>query len=282
MISFLPQPARPQQPLRGEPYDRWVLPDGTVKAEFRRNGAGFILRFPYEADFAIATGGAEVTGWPAPGVAHDHFISLFNNAIQPLIGDHAGGLFLHGSAVAIGGRAVAFLGESGDGKTTLAGAFAKGGHPFLTEDVIELVTEGDDYWLQPKPSGLRLYADSAEWLIGAPTGAESSDDKIDVTGAMALPFAASSAPLAALVLLGSDHDAALSLAPLTPAAAVQRLLPHSFVLDVEDKPRLRAHFSRIVGLATLVPLYTLDYPRRYDELPQVIESIIAHVMKAGG
>ncbi|MBU7580946.1 MAG: hypothetical protein KAF27_10830 [Porphyrobacter sp.] len=282
MTNFDPQPARDQLPLAGEPYDRWILPGGTVKAEFRRAGDGFMLRFPGEADFAIAAGGTQVTGWPAPDVAHDHFISLFNNAILPLIGDHAGGLFLHGSAVAIDGRAVAFLGESGDGKTTLAGAFAKAGHPFLTEDVIELVADGADYLLQPKPSGLRLYADSAEWLIGAPTGADSSDDKIDVTGAMALPFAAAPAPLAALVLLGSDHEAALSLAPVPQAVAVQHLLPHSFVLDVEDKPRLRAHFSRIVGLATKVPCYTLDYTRRYDELPRVIAAIIAQIAKVGG
>lgn len=282
MTIFHPQPARDQLPLEGEPYDRWILPHGTVKAEFRRAGEGFLLRFPGEADFAIAAGGAEVTGWPAPEVAHEHFLSLFHNAILPLIGDHAGGLFLHGSAVSIHGRAIAFLGESGDGKTTLAGAFAKAGHPFLTEDVIELVAQGEDYWLQPKPSGLRLYPDSAHWLTGAPAGADSSDEKIDVTRAMALPFAASPAPLSALLLLGSDHEAALSLGLLPQAAAAQRLLPHSFVLDVEDKPRLRAHFSRIVELATKVPCYTLDYPRRYDELPRVIAAMLAHFAKAGG
>lgn len=282
MTIFLPQPARPQQPLDGEPYDRWILPNGIVKAEFRRNDRGFILRFPDEADFTIAQGGAEVTGWPAPDVAQSHFVSLFNNAILPLIGDHNGGLYLHGSAVAINGRAVAFLGESGDGKTTLAGAFAKVGHPFLTEDVIELVAEGGGYWLQPKPSGLRLYPDSAAWMIGEPVGADSSDNKIDVTGTMALPFASAPAPLAALVLLGSDHDAALALESLLPPAAVQRLLPHSFVLDVEDKSRLRSHFSRIVGLATEVPCSRLDYTRYYDELPGVIAAIIAHVAKVGG
>lgn len=282
VTTFDQRPARRQHAIASPPYDRWVLPGGTIKAEFRRDGDGYLLRFPDEADFAIAHDGSEVIGWPAPGVAHGHFISLFNNAILPLIGDHNGGLFLHGSAVLIAGRAVAFLGESGDGKTTLAGAFAKAGHPFMTEDVIELVPEGGHYLLQPKPSGLRLYADSAQWLAGAGIVSDSSDDKIDVTAAMALPFAASPAPLAALVLLGSDHDAALAFTPLAAPAAVQRLLPHSFVLDVEDKPRLKAHFSRIVALATTVPLYELDYPRDYSELPQVIAATVAQLAAHGG
>lgn len=282
MTTFLPQPARAQAPLGGEPYDRWILPDGTVKAEFRRTGEDYLLRFPAEADFAIAADGSQVNGWPAPDVPHEHFLSLFHNSVLPLIGDHHGGLFLHGSAVVIGGRAVAFLGQSGDGKTTLAGAFAKAGYPFLTEDVIEIVPKDGDYLLQPKPSGLRVFADSAAWLIGADTAGKSRYDKIDVAAAMTLPFAATPAPLAALVLLGSDRDAALALHQLPAPAAVQRLLPHSFVLDVEDKRRLRSHFSRIVGLATEVPCSMLDYTRHYDELPGVIAATIAHVAKVGG
>lgn len=281
MTTFRPEPARSQQPLAGEPYDRWILPSGTVKAEFRRAGRGFVLRFPGEADFAIDADCRSVTGWPAPGVENSHFLSLYSNAVLPLLGDHNGGLFLHGSAVAVGGRALAFLGQSGDGKTTLAGAFAKAGHPFLTEDVIELTPQGDGYLLQPKPSGLRLYSDSAAYLLGAQVVADESDDKFDVADAMTLPFCSEAMPLAAVFLLGGDHDAPLALDRIAAPAAVQQLLPHSFVLDVEDKPRLRGHFSRIVGLGSHTPCYTLDYPRRYDELPPVVAAIIALVATAG-
>lgn len=281
MTTFRPQPPREQSPLAGEPYDRWILSSGTVKAEFRHAGRGFLVRFPGEADFAINADTWSVTGWPAPDVEESHFLSLYRNAILPLIGDHNGGLFLHGSAVLVGNRAVAFLGQSGDGKTTLAGAFAKTGHPFLTEDVIELVPRGETYLLQPKPSGLRLYADSAAYLLGSEVGADAGTNKFDVAAAEALPFCDKPAQLAAIFLLGSDHDAALALTPLPPPAAVQRLLPHSFVLDVEDKVRLRAHFSRIVGLASQSPCYTLDYPRTYGELPGVIAAVIATVTEAG-
>lgn len=279
MDDFVVMPPRAQAPLASEPYDRWVLSDDCVKAEFHRSADGFLLRFLGEADFAIDAACQQVIGWPVPGVADNHFQSLFFNAVLPLIGDHLGGIFLHGSAVTVGGRAVAFLGQSGDGKTTLAGAFAKAGHPYLTEDVIELVVEGGAYHLQPKPSGLRLFADSAAYVLGADPDMAEGEEKIDVANAVALPFRDTPAPLAAIFLLGSDHDAMLSIVRLDQHRAAQQLLPHSFVLDVEDKARLRGHFGRIVGLACDVPCYSIDYIRDYAELPRVVEAVAAEVNK---
>ena len=279
--SFVVQPPREQAPLASEPYDRWVLPGECVKAEFHRQADGFLLRFLGEADFVIDADCRRVTGWPVQGIAENHFHSLYCNAVLPLIGDHLGGLFLHGSAVSVGGRALVFLGQSGDGKTTLAGAFAKAGHPYLTEDVIELVVGAGTYHLQPKASGLRLFADSAAYLIGDDPEMAQGDEKIDVTDAVALPFQGTPAPLAAIFVLGSDHDALLAIARLHQHRAAQLLLPHSFVLDVDDKGRLRGHFGRIVGLACDVPCYSIDYLRDYAELPRLIEAVAAEVNKVG-
>lgn len=279
MNTFEAKPPREQASLASEPYDRWVLSDDCIKAEFHRNSDGYLLRFLGEADFAMDADCLRVTGWPVPGVAENHFHSLYHNAVLPLIGDHLGGLFLHGSAVAIGESAVAFLGQSGDGKTTLAGAFAKAGYPYLTEDVIELMIDGGVYHLQPKPSGLRLFPDSAAYVIGHDPEMAEGEEKIDVADAVALPFRDRPAPLAAIFLLGSDYDAALALARLDQHRSAQLLLPHSFVLDVEDKVRLRGHFGRIVGLACDVPCYSIDYLRVYAELPRVVEAVAAEVKK---
>ena len=43
---------------------------------------------------------------------------------------------LHGSVIAINGKAYAFVGDSGAGKSTLASAFLKQGYQLLTDDVI--------------------------------------------------------------------------------------------------------------------------------------------------
>lgn len=280
MITLQPNPARVQPPLASTPYDRWVTPEGEIKAEFHRCSDGFLVRFPGEADFVIDSACRRAAGWPAPETAPDHFESLFQHGVVPLVGNHSGGLFMHGSAVAVAGRAIAFLGLSRGGKTTLAGAFAKAGFPFLTEDVIELTRSGDAYLLHPKHARLRLFVDSAAYLLGREIAHADDDDKHSVAGGEGLPFSDRPAPLARLYLLGRDHAAPLAITRLEGTAALAELLPHSFVLDVEDKPRLRGHFGRIGALSESVGCCTLDYTRQYGELPAVIDAILSDIEKS--
>jgi hypothetical protein len=277
VLALETHPARVQPALASAPYDRWVTPEGEVKAEFHRRPEGFLVRFPDEADFAIDIAARRATGWPAPETTPDHFESLFQHGVVPLVGNHLGGLFLHGSAVRVDGQAIAFLGLSRGGKTTLAGAFAKAGYPFMTEDVIELVPSGDAYLLQPKHSRLRLFVDSASWLLGREFADAEDDDKHSLAADDALPFSDAPVPLAHIYVLGRDHDAPLAITPFEGPAALAQLLPHSFVLDVEDKPRLRSHFGRIGELSESIGCSALDYPRRYEELPSVIAAILAEI-----
>jgi len=278
---------RKQVAIVQDPYDRWTSPNGTCVAEFYRDEDGFRLRFPHQADFLLkpnATPGKfAISAYPVPDCPPPSVQTLLANAIQPLIGNYTGGLFLHGSAVAITGEdgetigATAFLGLSRGGKTTLAGAFAKAGHPFLTEDVIDLRLDRSRYVVQPKASKLRLFEDSARHLIGDDTRFPDANAKRDVEGGNAIPFAAQPVPLTRIFVLGTDRTAPLSIELLPPSAALSALLPHAFVLDVEDKPRLAGHFSRIADLIDAVGCHILDYPRTYDELPRVIETIIASI-----
>lgn len=275
MVTLDPRPPRIQAPLPSEPYDRWVTPEGEVKAEFHRLPTGVLVRFPDEVDFEIDLERGVATGWPAPDIMPDHFDSLFRHGVVPLVGNHLGGLFLHGSAVAIGGRAVAFLGLSRSGKTTLAGAFAKAGYPILTEDVIELTRVGEDYWLQPKRTALRLFADSANHLLGHDFSDHDDDDKLSLAGGDALPFSDTAAPLARIYVLGRDHSAALAITALEGTLALTELLPHAFVLDVEDKLRLKGHFFRLGELSERIRCGALDYPRLYRELPSIMDVILS-------
>jgi len=238
---------------------------------------GILLRFPDEADFLIDLARGIAIGWPAPGTAPDHYDSLFQHGVVPMAGNHHGGLFLHGSAVAINGCAVAFIAPSRSGKTTLAGAFAKAGYPILTEDVIELVPDGANYWLQPKQSNLRLFVDSAAHLFGRTFPVDEEDNKHSFAGGEDLPFSAVACPLVQIYLLGSDHNAALAIAALDGQAALVQTLPHAFVLDVADKPRLREHFCRIAQLSERIACRRLDYPRRYDELLRVVDAILTDI-----
>lgn len=244
-----------------------------MAAQFYRQHDAILVRFPEIADFLVpARTGMKVRCKPVPGVSSKLVGNLFHNAVVPLMDTHAGRISLHGSGVIIGDMAVAFVGHSRSGKTTLAGAFARAGHPFLTEDAIRLAEQDGGYLLLPARPVLRLFDDSATFL-SRPFDEASPGPKSEVAADASLPFADKPAPLGAIMLLGNGKSDGVEILSLSAAEALQRLLQHSFILDVEDKSRLAAHFDRIGDLSSTVPCFALDYPRHYDLLPEVIASV---------
>ena len=156
---------RAQEEVPAPVINEWVLPDGRTCARFHRVDAGYLVRFPGLADFEIGAADLRVTCLPAPSVTHETCRHLFLNQVLPLVMSRRGHLVFHSSAVEIGGVAMAFVGGSGRGKSTLAASFATGGGRFLSDD--GLVVEPTDKGFRALPShpSIRLWRDSREALI---------------------------------------------------------------------------------------------------------------------
>jgi hypothetical protein len=90
----------------------------------------------------------------------------------------------------------------------------------------------------------------------------------------ALPRSLRSSPLAKLYLLGHGSSPDVQLTPLESAQGLAMILRHAFILDVEDRPRLAAHFARLADVASDVPCCKLDFPRRYEVLPRVVAAVV--------
>jgi hypothetical protein len=269
--------AEPAEP----PYDSWIAPDGGLAAEFFRRGSGFLVRCPDQADFEIDGDSLAVSCRPVPDLPLGVANTLFHNSISPLLANYRGGLNLHASGVNILGKAIGFVGNSRSGKTTLAGAFARAGHPLITEDVFVLERHEDGFAAAPTHPVLRLFPDSASFLLGEKDWASDNDGKVEIEVADTFPIAAGRSPLAAMFLLGSDEQLAVTALRLEPTEALAELIRHAFILDVEDKQVLRSHFLRLGDLAEAVPCFRLDYPRSYDRLPQVIDTVLRAIAGNG-
>ena len=275
-------PPAPQLDLATQPYDRWLDPDGGLIAEFHRRDGGFLLRFPGTADFEIDAADHAVRARPVDAGAAAHAETLLRNAIAPVIANHRGELNLHGSAVRVSeGRAAAFLGLSRRGKTTLAGAFARAGQPFLTEDVIRLERTGNGFLVHPSRPELRLFPDSAAYLLGHDPANAQDGAKAPIDAGQAIAFHDEPVPLCGIFVLGPGTAGEATIERLSESAALPALLPHSFLLDVEDRRRLKEHFLRLAVLTRDVPCYALDYPRLYDQLPKVIRRVTRLLEIAG-
>ena len=263
-------PAKEQGALSTQPYDRWVGNSDETLAEFHR--------FEGLVDVVIARDDFAISLTPVPDCDEASLKRTIHNSVLPAIANHTGRLSLHGSAVVIGNRAVAFMGLSRRGKTTLAGACARAGYPFLTEDWLEL--SGDDrqgFDALPKLPHLRLFPDSAAYLRSHNPDKADGGEKIELHAGDYLPFADTPFPLKAIFHLGPGTADETVIAPVNPSAALVSILPNAFVLDSHDKTRMRGHFQRLGMLAATVASYSLDYPRRFDHLAAVVRTVAGHV-----
>ena len=278
-VSLTGDAARFQQARAAEPFHHWDLPDGTPWARFYRTATGYLLSFPDLADFEVSADGRRVTCVPVPGISDATIEHLYLNQVLPLALSKRGKLVFHGSAVEIGGGAIAFLGESCRGKSTLAAAFAVNSHRFLTDDGLVLEPAGGVYQALPSHPSLRLWEDSHEKLLGsdiemAPSLAYTS--KARFLAGSRLTHCDAPRPLRTAYFLGDGSAPEVTVRPLTAAETMIAWAKHSFLLDVEDRALIGTHFDRIATLANSMICYELDYPRRFDELDRLLAAVTAH------
>ena len=272
---------RPQAPLPQEPFHQWTFPDGIVWTLFYRLDSGYLLRFPDLADFEVSSDGRKVSAWPVPGVSPGTVEHLHLNQVLPLALSRQGRLVLHASAVEINGIGVAFTGESGRGKSTLATSFATSGARFLTDDGLQLDWLDGQCWITPSHPSVRLWEDSQEALIHEAVDLAPAVDytpKVRLLAGDRLAFCDSVQPLRRVYFLGEGVAPSLTIEAVRPAEALMELVKNSFLLDIEERELLAWHFDEMVRLAELPIYYRLDYPRCYEDLPRVREAIMRHAL----
>lgn len=116
---------------------------------------------PAAGGFAVRQG-SEILVEPAPD-ADERAIRMA--IVGPLLGvilSQRGRFVLHASTVVVDGRAVAFAGPSGRGKSTVTAAMTSAGHDIIADDMTVIDFPGDVPVVQPAFPRVKLWPDSAE------------------------------------------------------------------------------------------------------------------------
>lgn len=263
--------------LEGRPFDEWTAA-GKVFARFFRTADGYIARFIDIADFEIHETGRIRTIWTAPTADSEAVDSVLRRKVAPLAQSIGGMLVLHGSAVRYEGRTLAFVGWSGQGKSTLAAAFCNFGAAFYTDDALMLQQHGQDGFLVfPSQALIRLRDDSRKALVGRGASVQQpahSPDKVHVLASQAHVHCVDPTPLDHVFFLDGDESGAVQVRRLGTSEAFHRLIGHSILLDAGE-PKLRArHLSQVGRLAQQPIHYRLDYPRRYEALADLCQALL--------
>ncbi len=284
MIRHTAMPARPQLDLPTTPFHHYMIDDGTVWTEFHRSEKGYLLRFPDLADFEVSVDGKEVVSHPTGGVDEATVEHLYINQLVPLAMSRQGRPSFHASVVTVPDGAVAFLGKTGMGKSTLAASFALHESAFLTDDALLIEETNDGCLVLPSHASLRLWEDSVEALIEADAPQAdviSYSSKARILAGGALTFHDEQLPLLAAFVLGDEPSTDVSIRTLAGLDRYMSWLENSFVLDVTDQQLLSQHFKWTDRISASVPTFALDYPRDYGILPDVRRAVRYQVAALG-
>lgn len=240
-------------------------PDGT-----------YVLDFPDLVGFGIDPTRRVVELVGQPGLADSTRAHLVIDQLVPHLVSLGGHLVLHSSAVAIRGRAIAILGTSGAGKSSLAAAFVQRGHRLLADDYLRLREDAGTYVATAAYPGLRLWDDSATHFGG---DADALSPVADFTAKRRLPVEATEpapVPLGAVLALGyapepGAPDCALELIEGRDAFMV--LYRQAFRVERAGRAVQEADLDRFVRLAEAVPVLLMEHRRTYDALPNVLDTI---------
>ncbi len=167
---------------------------------------------------------------------------------------------LHASAIAIRGQAVAIVGPSGFGKSSLAAAMAQRGHAVLTDDVAALVDEDDRFEIRPAYPRIRLWPASVEALFGSndalPRITPTWDKRFLALDGARFQFQPESLPLAAIYLI-ADRDPAAG-GPRVDAVegrdALIGLVANTYTTYLLDKEMRAREFGVLARLSRAVPV----------------------------
>lgn len=267
----------PPGPIAEAPKSVWRTEDGEITTTFHPAPSGFLVRVVDCADYAIDFATRTVVCTPWPDASQDIVEGAFQNQIGPLLRTWDGDLVLHASSVVIDGHAIGFFGLSRRGKSTLATALSQAGHRCVTDDGLILLRTPQGFLAEPKIAPLRLLPDSEAALLGQSATAFERDTKARIDLPDNIVFQQGTVPLGALYHLGAPDAARLQIALLDQVAGMDAVLKQTFMLDTGDRERMRAHFECVAFLAETVPIFSLDYPRDYEQLPRVVDGIVAHV-----
>ena len=172
---------------------------------------------------------------------------------------------LHGSAIAIDGRAYAIVGDSGAGKSTLASAFLKRGYQLLSDDVIPVSFSEDNIpMVTPAYPQQKLWIESLEKF-----GMDSNqyESIVERETKFAVPvtdqFVNDPLPLAGIFELIKTEEDDISLIQITKMNRFHTLFTHTYRnFFLEEAGLMDWHFdtsAKMVNKISYLPIKSPSY-----------------------
>jgi hypothetical protein len=206
--------------------------------------------------------------WPNSSTIEEVTSYLLGPVLGVLL-RYRGVICLHASAVSINGRAVAFLGAPGAGKSTIAAALAQRGHLVLADDITALEERSGVIYAQPAYPGVCLWPESMALLYRdlPETAPLSKQDKRRISSHEGLRFESRPLPLHRIYLLAYQKSCLeASISAISPRSLLLSLAANTYANSVLDNQGRAREFSILGRIASAVQGRTLKARRDENQI----------------
>jgi hypothetical protein len=254
--------------------------DGNDPSGFRYQrlpGGRHHVRWGTDFEFLVERQGQRVLARSSPNAGPGSFITYLLSQALSFVLLERGVEPLHATVVAVGGRAVGFMGAPGTGKSTLAAEFLRMGAKVVTDDLLVVDRAESGFLAHPGPPRIKLSPEVARRLLGDGT----SGVPTTAAGKLIIPlgdgtWSADPVRLDRLYVLQVSYapTGRVSIRGVSERRALLELTRNTFNPVVVTPPRLRRQFQAASTLASTLPVKTVSYPRDLGRIAAVREAIL--------
>jgi hypothetical protein len=239
------------------------------------------LRWSGLFESVLSSDGRRIAARPLAGAIQDIFQTHILGQILSFALLKLGMDPLHSTSVVIDGGAVAFVGDSGFGKSTLGAAFCRLGHPVVTDDLLTTKEESHGIYAYPGRARLKLSPETAKALLpervnGVPVDPYTAKFSIPLEPQLT---ARGALPLRAIYVIrrgtAGSQLKKVTIRTLRHRQALLGVVANSCITIVTDPDRLARQFQLAARLVAHIPVKSLSYPRTLSGLPAVVDAIRA-------
>jgi hypothetical protein len=254
-------------------WNVWLDPSGTAGAYASRRGGDYWIDVSNVAMFHYSAATGQVTAVAHGPIPERQVRATYHRIVLPWLLQALGYEMLHASAVRTQRGVVAFCGDSGAGKSTIATGLSRRGYPVWADDAL-LLEVGARIRALALPFVVRLRRESAEFFG---LGWRGDGSSCELSGSERDPV-----DLAAICVLkrragsGGGEVTARRRGP----AALTALLAHACAFNLADLDRKRRMVAQYLAVADRIPVFEAVVQPGLEPLSELLDQLEARIIHA--
>ncbi len=262
------------------PYQNSAL--GTF-AQLGKDKNYFLIKFNGYLDFFISKNLQNIIFSNKNGVDSTTIQHFLIDQVIPRLVSNNNNIVVHASAVEYKNNIVAFIGDSGSGKSTSVLALTNNSKKIhlLCDDSVLIENREDKFLTHPSYPAIRLWPNSAKIfgndLFQHQKASEINNKLLISRNNPNSGFITEPKQLKSVYMLNPTNNNNVTIEEMTSQKAFEEITKGVFRLDVYDKNQLKEEFNFVSQLTKNIKFFGINYKQDFNLIDEFTEKITKHI-----